>query len=46
LNDAMSKHLILIGSSKRAALDRAQSLPMHEAPVRAVLDDMNVHYCK
>jgi len=46
LNDAMSKHLILMGSSKRAALDRAQSLPMHEAPVRAVLDDMNVHYCK
>jgi len=46
LNDAMSKHLILIGSSKRAALDRAQSLPMHEAPVRAVLEDMNVHYCK
>ncbi len=46
LNDAMSKHLILMGSSKRAALDRAQSLPVHEAPVRAVLDDMNVHYCK
>ena len=46
LNDAMSKHLILMGSSKKAALDRAQSLPMHEAPVRAVLEDMNVHYCK
>jgi 6-phosphogluconolactonase len=46
LNDAMSKHLMLTGSAKRAALDRAQSLPDLKAPVRAVLEDMNVHYCK
>lgn len=46
LNDAMSKHLVITGSSKRAALDRAQTLPARDAPVRAVLDDMNVHWCK
>ena len=46
LNDAMSKHLIVTGSAKRAALDRAQSLPVEKAPVRAVLEDMNVYYCK
>ncbi len=46
LNDAMSKHLVITGSAKRAALDRAQTLPASQAPVRAVLEDMNVHWCK
>ncbi|WP_306153332.1 6-phosphogluconolactonase [Roseovarius sp. MMSF_3281] len=46
LNDAMSKHLVITGSAKRAALDRAQTLPASQAPVRAILEDMNVYWCK
>jgi len=46
LNDAMSKHLVITGSAKRAALDRAQTLPASQAPVRALLEDMNVYWCK
>jgi 6-phosphogluconolactonase len=46
LNDAMHKHLVITGSAKKAALDRAQSMPAQTAPVRAVLEDMTVHWCK
>ena len=44
LNDAMAKHLLITGRAKRAALDRAQSMTRAEAPVRAVLEDMVVHW--
>lgn len=44
LNDAMAKHLLITGKAKRAALDRAQSLTPLEAPIRAVLNDMVVHW--
>jgi 6-phosphogluconolactonase len=46
LNGAMTKHLVISGSAKRAALDRAQSLSSREAPVRAILDETTVHWCK
>ncbi|MDW3116727.1 MAG: 6-phosphogluconolactonase [Roseovarius pacificus] len=44
LNDAMAKHLLITGRAKRAALERAQSMTRAEAPVRAVLNDMVVHW--
>jgi len=44
LNDAMSKHLVIFGDDKRAALERAQTLPAEQAPIAAVLDDMIVHW--
>ncbi|RBI77177.1 6-phosphogluconolactonase [Roseovarius sp. TE539] len=44
LNTALSKHLMITGQAKRAALERARGLGMREAPVRAVLDDMTVHW--
>jgi len=44
LNDALAKHLLITGEAKRAALERAQSLTRLEAPIRAVLDDMVVHW--
>jgi 6-phosphogluconolactonase len=44
LNGAMSKHLLITGADKRAALERAMRLPPEEAPVNAVLDDITVHW--
>lgn len=46
LNGAMSKHLVIYGADKRAALERAMTLDPLEAPVRAVLDDMTVHWAE
>ncbi len=44
LNEAMSKHLVITGRQKRAALERARGLPPREAPVAAVLNDLTVHW--
>lgn len=44
LDGAMSKHIVIFGEEKRAALDKArQSLP-EEAPVAAVLSQASVHW--
>jgi 6-phosphogluconolactonase len=47
INGAMNKHLVILGSAKRAALERAEALgdPM-EAPVAAVLDGLTVHWAE
>lgn len=45
LNGAMSKHLLIMGAAKRAALQRVQSITsLLEAPVKAVMADMRVHW--
>lgn len=44
LDGAMSKHLLITGEEKRAALERAMGLPPEEAPVNAVLSEMIVHW--
>jgi len=44
LNEALSKHLVIIGTSKRNALEKARGLPAEEAPIAAVLDNMTVHW--
>ncbi len=44
LNGAMSKHLIITGTAKRAAFARAESMTPEFAPVRAVMRDLNVHW--
>ncbi|MCR9114395.1 MAG: 6-phosphogluconolactonase [Rhodobacteraceae bacterium] len=44
LNGAMSKHLVITGQSKRAALDRARASLPTEAPVAALVQDMTVHW--
>ncbi len=47
LNGAMSKHLVILGDEKRAALERAAKIddPM-QAPVSAVLDGLFVHWAQ
>jgi 6-phosphogluconolactonase len=46
LDGALSKHLVIYGSEKRAALERARSLPPEDAPINAVLDNMTVHWAE
>ncbi len=46
LNEAMSKHLIITGQQKRAALERARGLPHPEAPIAAVMSDLIVHWAE
>lgn len=46
LNGAVSKHLLITGQEKRDALEKAQHLPSREAPIRAVLDGINVHWAE
>lgn len=46
LDGALSKHLVIYGQAKRAALERAMALPPEEAPVQAVLNDTTVHWAE
>ncbi len=46
LDGAMSKHLVIFGAEKRAALEAAAHLPAQEAPIGAVLRDMTVHWAE
>ncbi|WP_323764937.1 6-phosphogluconolactonase [Marinovum sp.] len=44
LDGAMSKHVVIFGDEKRAALERARSLKPAEAPIAAVLSQALVHW--
>lgn len=44
LNETMDKHLVLMGTPKRNALEKAQTLSPEEAPVAAVLENCTVHW--
>lgn len=46
LAGAINIHILIAGSEKRAALERALSLPPETAPVRAVLDHATVHWAE
>ena len=46
LETAFHIHILIRGPEKRAALDRAQTLPVTQAPVRAVLDLATVHWAE
>lgn len=46
LDGALSKHLVIAGPQKRAALERALTLPPEEAPVRTILQGTVVHWAE
>ena len=46
LDGALSKHLIIFGTAKREALERALSLPPEEAPIAAVLSGILIHWAE
>lgn len=44
LDAAMAKHLLIFGTEKRQALERALTLPPEEAPIQSVLTGCQVHW--
>ncbi|MCF6232500.1 MAG: 6-phosphogluconolactonase [Rhodobacteraceae bacterium] len=46
LDGALAKHLVIYGAQKRAALERALSLPPELAPINAVLTQTTVHWAE
>lgn len=44
MNGAISKHLMITGEAKRAALQRARGQGAKQAPVSAILDEAVVHW--
>ena len=46
LRGAMNIHILITGTEKRDALERALTLTPEEAPVRAVLDNATVHWAE
>jgi 6-phosphogluconolactonase len=46
LKGAMSIHVLITGPEKRAALERAQGLPVMDAPVKSVLGNATVHWAE
>jgi len=46
LKSAMSRHIVIIGAEKRAALEKARHLPPQEAPVAAVLNGSIIHWAE
>ena len=46
LQGAANIHILITGTDKRAALERALTLPASEAPVRVVLDNATVHWAE
>ncbi|MBV7392765.1 6-phosphogluconolactonase [Mameliella sediminis] len=44
LNGALSKHVLIFGEEKRAALEAARGKPALEAPINAVLSEAKVHW--
>jgi 6-phosphogluconolactonase len=46
LDGALSKHVLITGQEKRAALERAAGLSPEEAPIRAIWSDLTVHWAE
>ena len=46
LKQAIHTHLLIMGPEKREALERAQGLPPQQAPIRAFLNDITVHWAE
>ncbi|RKF17050.1 6-phosphogluconolactonase [Roseovarius spongiae] len=44
LDGAMRKHLVITGDAKRKALEKARTMSPYDAPVAAVMDDLEVHW--
>lgn len=46
LAGALSKHLVITGTDKRNALERAMTLPPEEAPIQVALGDITIHWAE
>jgi 6-phosphogluconolactonase len=46
LSTALHIHVLITGTAKRAAIERARDLPAEQAPIRAVLGNATVHWAE
>ena len=46
LNGALSKHVVITGADKRAALETARHLKPSEAPIAAILQGAVIHWAE
>ncbi|WP_198731931.1 6-phosphogluconolactonase [Paracoccus tegillarcae] len=46
LRNAINLHLLITGPEKREAFERAQKLDPQEAPIRAMMDNLTVHWAE
>ncbi|MCB6177309.1 6-phosphogluconolactonase [Rhodobacter sp. Har01] len=46
LRGAINIHVLITGPEKRAAIERAASLPLDQAPIRVILDQAEVHWAE
>ncbi|MCR9108750.1 6-phosphogluconolactonase [Marivita sp. XM-24bin2] len=46
LNDALRKHVLILGQDKREALEAAKGMLPEDAPINAVLDGATVHWAE
>ena len=46
LKNAINLHLLITGPEKRAAFERAKKLDPSEAPIRALMDNLTVHWAE
>jgi len=46
LDGAFAKHVVILGAEKREALEKAARLTPYEAPIRAVWNDLTVHWAE
>lgn len=46
LKQAFSRHIVIVGAEKRAALEKARNLSPEEAPISAVLNGSTVHWAE
>ena len=46
LREAFNIHVLITGTAKREAIQRAATLPPEEAPIRAVLDQATIHWAE
>lgn len=46
LAGAMSKHLVIFGNEKRDALEQAEGLDVTQAPIKAAMSELTVHWAE
>ena len=44
LNEASRKHLVIFGEEKRRAFEKSKELSFQEAPIKAVMEGLAVHW--
>ncbi|MFM2365657.1 MAG: 6-phosphogluconolactonase [Pseudomonadota bacterium] len=46
LQDALNIHVLITGREKKAAIQRALTLPVIDAPIRSILDNATIHWAE